>query len=253
MRLERHAHTLPTRQRPPNKSYERYGSIVSSSWIKVGAVFRWVHDQHLGRILVHDGATVMYDAWRPHLDTWGLADLRLARRGAISYYITFTSALLAKTAFLRDEPLTADEESLHRPDLPFGVVRRPGVAWPTVEPDVTAFAAAFGEETVMLTVPELYLRAFGPSGGSKGAVRVCADDNGRLTAEELMREAAEVQMPHLGNRNIVEGVGVYREGLHRGRPSFYLWGAASKLETHHAEFERSRAAIRNTAGSTEDG
>jgi hypothetical protein len=62
-----------------------------------------------------------------------------------------------------------------------------------------------------------------------------ADDNSRVTGAELMRKAAVVQMPHLGNRPIVEGAGVYRQGLHRGRPSFYLWGAASRLETHLAE------------------
>jgi hypothetical protein len=222
-------------------SHERYGPAVDSSWIKVGAVFRWVHDERPARILVHDGATVMYDAWWPHLDAWGLADLDKARRVAVSYYVTPTSTLLAKADFLRYEPLTTDEESLHRPDLPFAVVRRPGASWPAVEPDVTAFAAAFGTNPFLLTVPEVYLCAFGPSGGSKRAVRISAEDKVRFTASELMRKAAELQMPNLGNRLTVDGVGVYRQGLHRGRPCFYLWGTASRGETHLAEFEHSRA------------
>jgi hypothetical protein len=75
--------------------------------------------------------------------------------------------------------------------------------------DVAAFAAAFGTAAV-LTAHEFYLCAFGPSGGSKGAVRVSADDNSRVTGAELMRKAAAVQMPHLGNRPIVEGAGVSR-------------------------------------------
>jgi hypothetical protein len=213
---------------------------VGASWVKVGAVFRWANDERPGRVLVDDGAVVMYDAWWPHLDAWGLADLNEARRGAVGYFVTFTPTLLAKAEFLRDEPLTADEESLHRPDLPFAVVRRPDLAWPTTEPDVTAFAAAFSTGTFALTVPEVFLRAFGPGGASKRAVRVSADDKAGFTVADLMRKAARVQMEHLGHRRTVDGVGVYRDGLHRGRPSFYLWGAASRLETHIAEFERRR-------------
>jgi len=173
-----------------------------------------------------------------------------ARRGAVSYYVTLASALLAKADHLRHEPLTFDEESLHRPDLPFAVVHRLGLAWPAVAPDVAAFSAAFGTDPLALAVPEVYLHPFGPNGGSKGAVRISADNKAHFTAGELMRKAAEVQIPHLGKSAVVEGVGVYRRGLHRGRPSFYLWGAASRLETHLAEFERSRADNRSdTAGS----
>ncbi|GAA4965870.1 hypothetical protein [Actinoplanes utahensis] len=86
----------------------------------------------------------------------------------------------------------------------------------------------------------MYLRAFGPGAGTRRAVRVSAEDRTRLPAVELMRKAAELQMPLLGDRRTVDGVGRYRDGLHRGRPSFYLWGAASRLETHLAETIRTR-------------
>lgn len=173
----------------------------------------------------------MYDAWWPHLDVWGLADLGKARRGAVYYHATPASTLLEKAGFLRYEPLTADEESLHRPDLPFAVLRQPGVVWPMAESDLPVFAAAFGENTVLPAVPEAYLCAFGPNGGSKRPVRIRAEDTAGFTAAELMLKAAELQMPHLSTRRTVEGVGVYRSGLHRGRPCFYLWGAASLVET----------------------
>jgi hypothetical protein len=55
-----------------------------------------VHDDRPGRILVHDGAIVMYDAWWPHLGAWRLADLDQARRGAVAYYVTLISALLTR-------------------------------------------------------------------------------------------------------------------------------------------------------------
>jgi hypothetical protein len=206
-----------------------YGPLVDPSSIRVGAVFRWTHDERPARILVCDDDTVMYDTWWPHLDTWGHADLAKARRGAISYYVTLASTLLTKADHLRDEPLTGDEEALHRPDLPFAVVRRPEMTWPAGGADLTAFAAAFEAADVAVAAPEVYLHAFGPGGGSGKAVRICADDQTRLSSSELMRKAAELQIPALGSGCAVDGVGVYRQGLHRGRPSFYLWGATSRL------------------------
>lgn len=202
---------------------------MSFSSINVGTVFRWAHDERPARVLVRDDDIVMYDSWWPHLDTWGHADLRKARRGAISYYVTFASTVLAKADYLRDEPLTAEEETLHRPDLPFAVVCRPGISWPATEADLTAFTAAFAAEDVAVAAPDVYLEPFGPSGGFRRAIRVSADDKTRFSAAELLRKAAEAQMPNLRGRTAVGGVGIYRSGLRSGCPSFYLWGATSRL------------------------
>jgi hypothetical protein len=114
--------------------------------------------------------------------------------------------------------------------LPFAVARRPGLSWPATEADLNAFAAAFETtEDSALAAPDICLKPFGPSGGSKRAIRVSAHDETRLSTAELLRKAAELQMPNLRDRSVVEGVGIYRSGLYGGRPSFYLWGAASKL------------------------
>ncbi|GAA0902082.1 hypothetical protein [Virgisporangium aurantiacum] len=129
---------------------------------------------------------------------------------------------------------SADEEALHRPDLPFAAVQRHGPVWPSSEADLTTFAAEFPPDTVALDAAEIYLSPFGAKGGSQRHVQISADDKAGFTARELMRKAAELQAPHLGSQAVVEGVGIYRSGLHRGRPSFYLWGAISRLETHLA-------------------
>ncbi|GAA0552409.1 hypothetical protein GCM10010172_38510 [Paractinoplanes ferrugineus] len=80
----------------------------------------------------------MYHSWWPHLRTWGHAHLSAARRGAISYYVTFASTVPAKADYLRDVPSTDEETALHRPDLPFAVVRRPGITWPATEAECAA-------------------------------------------------------------------------------------------------------------------
>jgi hypothetical protein len=229
------------------RSARRYGLSVDSSWITVGAVFRLPHDERPDRVLVHADGVVMYDYWLPHRDAWNMADLAEVRRKTVTYYLTTSSGLSAKADHLRNEPLTAEEAALHRPDLPFAAVQQDGLDWPSSEARVTTFAAEFQPDIVALDTPEIYLSPFGAKGGSQRHVRIDADDKARFTARELMRKAAELQAPRLGPRPVVDGVGIYRSGLHRGRPSFYLWGAVSRLETHLAAFARSQTNDTNEA------
>ena len=48
---------------------------MEPSQFDLGAVFRWAHDDRPMRILMHDDEVVMYDAWWPHLEAWGMTDL----------------------------------------------------------------------------------------------------------------------------------------------------------------------------------
>lgn len=208
---------------------------MGSSWADAGAVFRWSDGDRLNRVLVRDADVVMYDTWWPHLSTWGLADLPSAKRGSVSYYVIPVSVLTEKAIFVRSDPLTADERAVHRPDLPFAVVQRADTYWPADPSQAPTLAAEFraaddasggdGPQT-----SEAYLCPFGPRGGSKAGVRVHADNGTAFTTEELIRKAAVIQAPQINAPVVkVEGVGIYRRGLQRGIPSFYLWGAASRM------------------------
>jgi hypothetical protein len=84
--------------------------------VEPGAVFRWSHDDSLMRVLMCDDSVVMYDAWCPHLGNWGLADLRQARRKRVHYYVATLGTVLKKAAYVRMEPLSGDEVTMHRPD-----------------------------------------------------------------------------------------------------------------------------------------
>jgi hypothetical protein len=54
------------------------------------------------------------------------------------------------------------------------------------------------------------------------------------TTDELLRKAHAVQAKHLSTVAAVDGVGIYRSGLQRGLPAFYVWGAESRLHQQHA-------------------
>jgi hypothetical protein len=83
-----------------------------------------------------------------------------------------------------------------------------------------------------LNASEIYLYPFGPKGGHKAGVRVQADNGTAFTIEELIWKAAAVQAPWIGEVVPVQGVGIYRSGLQRGIPAYYLWGHESRLHSH---------------------
>ncbi|GAB3275439.1 hypothetical protein GCM10027589_00600 [Actinocorallia lasiicapitis] len=177
----------------------------------------------------------MYDAWWDHLGAWGLADLKKVRRQAISYYCTPVSTLVEKAELIRFEPLSEEESTLHRPDLPFAAVRDVQQPWPSAPPTdprevADVLTAQDREAESLLTAPEIYLVPFGPSGGRKTPVLVAAPDGVAFTRVELLFEAMNIQGTRGGASAETEGMGIFRSGLHRGRPSYYLWGARSRLE-----------------------
>jgi hypothetical protein len=187
----------------------------------------------------------MYDAWWPHLGAWGLAELQEVRRLRVSYYVSTVAALLEKATFLRTEPLTDAEIALHRPDLPLCLARCAAVDWPSQAPEtparLAAFLAAAGRTDagldsgldvgVTIDAAELVLLPFGPEGRSRAAVRVTAGDGIAFSAVELLWKAAAIQAPCLGSVMPTRGLGIYRSGLQRGVPSYYLWGGENRLHT----------------------
>ncbi|WP_247658400.1 hypothetical protein [Micromonospora sp. U56] len=200
--------------------------------IEPGAVFRFPHDDRPNRVLFRDSDVVMYDAWWPHLKAWGLADLAAIKRQRISYYVTAVSTVIEKATHLRTAPLTADELTVHRPDLPFAAVQDVAMTWSSGD------AGRVTDATAELSASGVYLLPFGPGGGTKAGVRVAADNGSAFAVGELFRKAQAVQARHLGDVLPGAGVGIYRSGLQRGLPAYYLWGAVSRLHDHLAAHGR---------------
>jgi hypothetical protein len=217
---------------------------VERSQIELGTVFRWSTDDTPMRVLVHDDDVVMHDAWWPHLNGWGLANLAELKGKRISYYVAPDSTLVEKATYLRTEPLTDGEIAVHRPELPFSAVRCAGVDWPAAAPASTDELISTGcEVTRTVDAAEIYLYPFGPNGAQKPGVRVKADNGTGFTAAELIGKAAAVQARYLGRTKLVDGAGIYRDGLNRGIPAYYLWGHESRLETQIAAAQRRQRSV----------
>jgi hypothetical protein len=212
---------------------------VDLARIGVGAVLQWteetqqswrIRDDRPFRVLTCDSGVVMYDSWWPHSGAWGLANLDWVKKRRINYYVVPSPTLAEKAMFVRSEPLTEAEVALHRPDLQFAAVQCQTLTWPAEVPgSAEAFARSWRSagcpEANTLMTPEVYLFPFGPKGGERAGTRVKADNGTSFSADELAWKACVIQAPFVKAGGSVQGVGIYRCGLNRGIPAYYLWGS----------------------------
>lgn len=180
------------------------------------------------RILGFDDIEVHYDSWWPHSESWGLSTLK----GKATYYRTSRRIIDERTVFLRDEPLTEEEASIHRPDLPLRMCRSKDLQWSSTQhSNIKAFAEHIrGEsskdynelEKFSLSTSSVVLAPFGPKGSQKRGTLLKANNGRGFSGIELLWHAFALQAPFL--TGLSEGVGIYRLGFQQGAPSYYLWG-----------------------------
>nr|WP_143028963.1 hypothetical protein [Massilia sp. PDC64] len=200
--------------------------------LHVGAVFQPQWDTRPLRVIAFDEETVMYDCWWPHIPGWGIESLNRH----IAYYRVPTSLLLSKGEYLRTEEYTEVELSIHRPDLPFGFARFPNIEWPTVcpvspdeFPNDSSTCASHQSSRLRLDAAKIYLQPFGPKGSSKSGVMIEAENPAGFTVREILWHAARLQSPFLREIKVTTGIGIYRSGIQRKLPSYYIWGSKSRM------------------------
>jgi hypothetical protein len=200
--------------------------------LELGAVLQPEWHERPIRILAFDADQVMYDSWLPDASRWGIDSL--SRR--ISYFRIWTSFVLNKSHYLRTDKYTEQERAVHRPDLPFSFARFEGLEWPMTCP---ASKNDFPQNLPQpanpmigkrqLDAPRIFLDPFGPKGGPKPSVLITAENETSFTVEEVLWHAARLQFQHLRDVRVVDGVGIYRSGIQRGLPSYYIWGAKNRM------------------------
>lgn len=207
---------------------------MTFSDLHIGAVFQPQWDSRPLRVIAFDDETVMYDCWWPHIPGWGIDSLNRT----LSYYRIGTSLLLSKGKYLRTEEYTEAELAIHRPDLPFSFARSADLEWPTFCPATPeefpndSFSRANDQRSQpYLNASKIYLQPFGPKGSSKSGVLIEAESSAGFTVTEALWHAARLQSPFLREIRGTTGVGIYRSGIQRKLPSYYIWGSKSRMET----------------------
>jgi hypothetical protein len=221
----------------PFSSYFRESPLertMTLNDLHVGAVLQPQWDSRPLRVIAFDEETVMYDCWWPQIPGWGIDSLNRT----LAYYRVPTSLLLRQSKHLRTEEYTEAEMAVLRPDLPFSFARFANFEWPTVSPATPeefpngSFSCIEDQSSQpCLDAAKIYLEPFGPKGGSKPGVMIEAENRAAFTVKEILWHAARLQSPFLRDTRVTTGVGIYRSGIRRKLPSYYVWGSKSRMGT----------------------
>jgi hypothetical protein len=207
---------------------------MNPSQLHSGAVFQTPWNDRPIRIIAFDERQVMYDSWWPHLPGWGINSLSRT----VSYFRLPTALLFSKAEYVRTEEYSDAELLVHRPDLPFAFASTTRLEWPTNAPDTAEefpgnafqFPADGSCEPQTLDTPKIYLGPFGPKGSCRPGILLEAENGRFFTVEEILWQAAKLQAQFLRDVKATAGVGIYRSGIQRKLPSYYVWGSKSRME-----------------------
>ena len=190
------------------------------------------------RVIVADQHEVMYDAWWDHLND-GQGDWGMRRCRSCTYYRISTAWLVENSEHVGCEPLDAKEFAKHRPDLPLRPLRETGWKFDATSYDsaqdferaARSAGVAVDElaQRVALPITRLWIRPLGPQGGQLPREPLRAAHPEGFHALELLWLAHQTQAPHV--REPWDGTGLYRDGLSRGEPSYYI-GPSRDLAGH---------------------
>lgn len=200
---------------------------------ETGEVRRFSGESRLCRVLAADAFEVLYDIWWDHLNGgrggWGIH----SPRGTQHYSRVPTPLMRARSEWTDTAPLSAEEHAVHRPDLPLRLLR--GLSWrwsrtPSLDPEGfadTVAAAGLDVEAlrsqVLLAAPAIAASPLGPRGTPRPAVILRAPDGEAFNGLDLLRALHDVQAAH--DTPAADGVGLYRLGIAKGLPAFYIGGA----------------------------
>lgn len=203
--------------------------------LKLGAVYLGEFHPDPVRVIAFDKDVLMYDIWFPHKNAWAMAKLNRN----LTYYRTSTDIFRKHFLYMRMDEYTETEFTIHRPDLPFSFAQFRDIEWhqdmPTSLAEIESILASTdavkkNDSKSYLDVPKIYLSPFGPNGAWKPAMLISALNGQTFTKAELLWHAWQLQEPHLREKRLVRGVGLHRSGLHKRIPSYYIWGAGSRMD-----------------------
>ncbi len=196
--------------------------------VALGAVYEAHWSPEPVRIVAFDENVIMYDTWWPHKNAWAMSKLL----GSFSYYRLPRAYFESHSRHLRTDPYSEQEQKVHRPDLPFEFAKRSDLSWyePWHKPPATAVASRAPVSEPTLESPALFLEPFGPRDSAKPATLVHAQNGKYFTENEVLHLAHALQIPHLREAKLTSGVGIYRSGIKKRLPSYYIWGAKSRMD-----------------------
>lgn len=191
--------------------------------IKLGEIYRTNWDGTIARIIGFDDYEVFYDGYGGHDDSWTFAS-NLKKKG--SFYRTAMDVFLDQSKRIDFKELTKTEFDIFRPDLTIRTCRIKDLSWAD---ELLASERKLAEymsknysthDFPIIQTEKIWLYPCGPKGGFKKGEIIKAKDNGGFSTIELLVNASRIQREV--NNNQTNGIGIYRIGIQRQIPSYYI-------------------------------
>jgi len=190
--------------------------------IKIGGVYKLTYDQRPLRVIGFDDVELFYDSWWEHANNWGLR----SHRGKSFFYRMSRRTFRKISEFIKIDPFDKDEELIYKLNLPFRICRNSELCWTNNyyanQEDflnvIKQTGVYFNDKKI--DANKIVLYPFGPKGGHKKSVIVHAMNDRFFTELELLWYAHNIQSRYINDKK--EGVGLYRLGIEKKMPSFYI-------------------------------
>lgn len=186
--------------------------------LELGGVYKVEWDERPFKVIAFDEVEVFYDCRWPHDEAWGFKNTDNA-----SYYRTLTSVFTNRAKQIGKETLDYDEMLLYRPDLPLRLCRFNDFNWQervfTSKEDLKQFSFYEALANKYLNTAEIVLKPLGKNGRTKKGKKITAEKE-ELSYLELIYHANNMQSAYV--QNAKSGIGLYRIGVEKRLPSYYI-------------------------------
>jgi hypothetical protein len=197
-------------------------SEVEKSALQLGGLYQTHNDERPYRIIGLDAIEVFYDClWRE-----GLWTFSGNFKKKVFFYRMSNATFFNFSKKIGILPLSSEELSAFRPDLPMRLGRTKMLSWNNIE-DTTQSDFESSLENLCpeliaqsLRTNKIVLLPFGRKGGLKKGTIIQADNGSFIPIHELLWKAGQLQEA-VNNQDSI-GVGLYRLGFEKGIPSYYI-------------------------------
>jgi hypothetical protein len=191
--------------------------------LKSGAVYKRKRDDSLFMVFACDGVQLFYTHW---IEGKGWAMYTYPKPASLRisfprYPVWFVAD---RAEFVREEECNPTWLSLVRPDLPFNLLRSKTVTWEELakNSDEAFLRKHFNDLEQDLNTSQVVLMPLRKNGNYMKPVKVESKDGRNLNYKEVLLTAINAQ--HDQSKAVYEGVGLHRNGLEKGIPSYYIGG-----------------------------
>ena len=191
--------------------------------IKLGDVYERPGSRNYYRIIGFDEREVFFDVYSYYSEKWELSD-NLHKK--LLFLRTSIECFIEAYNKIDEKPFSVMENEIIRPDLPIRIGITTVINWGDIKLTSQNELNSIGISG-KLNCDKIGLMPFGPKGGLKQEVILSANENNCFNFSELFVKANNLVQ---GIKPIKEGIGIYRGGLVRKKPLYFMGYATSYLD-----------------------